>query len=272
MTAILAREIGESLRSRWFLLVTGVFCTLALGVSYLSWSGADALGFAGFSRTVASLLNLMLLFVPLLALLVGALGISGEREDGTLGYVLAQPIGRGAVYLGKLLGQGASLGGAVALGLGLVGLVIGRQAGAEGAGAFAVLAVDALLLGAASLAIGVFVSVCAGSRLAALVFALVLWVLFAFVLDFVTVGLVIAGWTNPGGLFLASLANPVACAKVLCLLALNSKLEVLGPAGIHAVKTFGSAGAAALLAGALCAWTVLPAWIGWRRFRRMDVR
>ena len=61
MTALLAREIQESMRSRWFLAMTAVFCAMALGISYLSFSGTGALGFAGFNRTVASLLNLMLL-------------------------------------------------------------------------------------------------------------------------------------------------------------------------------------------------------------------
>lgn len=272
MSALVIREIQDAIRSRWFLCVAAVFCLLALGVSYLSFSGASALGFAGFSRTVSSLLNLMLLFVPLLALLVGALGISGEREDGTLGYVLAQPVSRRTVYLAKLAGQGASLASAIGIGLGLVGLVIGWKAGSEGFGAYALLALDAVLLSAATLGIGVLVSVLAASRLHALAIALVLWVGFAFVLDFVSIGLVVAGRLRPDGMFWLTLINPVQCAKVLCLLALSAKLEVLGPAGIYAVRTFGPSGSAVLLGGALVLWAVVPATFGWRVFRRMNVR
>jgi Cu-processing system permease protein len=272
MIAILAREVRESVRSRWFLAMTLVFCALALGVSYLSFTGAGALGFAGFNRTVASLLNLMLLFVPLMGLLVGALGISGEREDGTLGYLLAQPVSRRAVYAAKWAGQGAGLAGSIALGLGLAGLVVGWEAGGEGAGAFAVLAFDALLLGAASLSLGVLFSVASGSRMKALVGALVLWVVFAFVLDAASVGLVVAGKTGASGLFALAFANPIQLAKVFCLLALSAKLEMLGPAGLHAVRAFGPVGAAALVGSALAAWAILPAAAGWLLFRRMNVR
>ncbi|MBI2932393.1 MAG: ABC transporter permease, partial [Planctomycetes bacterium] len=262
MTAILAREVLDSVRSRWFVAVTAVFCVLALGVSYLSFSGANTLGFAGFNRTVASLLNLMLLFVPLMGLLVGALGLSGEREDGTLGYILAQPVSRTSVFLTKLAGQSLSLTFSIGLGLGLAGLVVGWEVGADGAAAYVTLAVDAILLGAASLALGVLVAVVSTSRMRALAVALLLWVLFAFVIDSASIGLVIADVVGPEGLLYLALLNPVQLAKVLCLLALSAKLEMLGPAGIHAVKTFGHGGALTLLAGALAAWAVVPAAIG----------
>jgi Cu-processing system permease protein len=272
MMPVLAREIRESVRSRWFIAVTAVFCVLALGVSYLSFSGANALGFAGFNRTVASLLNLMLLFVPLMGLLVGSLGISGEREDGTLGYLLAQPVSRTAVYAAKFAGQWLALTFSIGLGLGLAGLVLGWEAGTDGAGAYGMLALDAVLLGAASLALGILIAVASSSRMRALSIALLAWVLFAFVLDSLAVGLVVAGKVGPVGLFWFSFANPIQIAKVLCLLVLSAKLEQLGPGGIYAVKSFGTGGAAALLGGALIAWALLPAAAGWTLFRRLNVR
>ncbi len=272
MSPILAREIHEAVRSRWFLAVTAVFAVLAIGVSYLSFSGANALGFAGFNRTVASLLNLMLLFVPLMGLLVGAMGISGEREDGTLGYVLAQPVSRTSVYAAKMAGQWLALTFSIGLGLGLAGLVVGWEAGTDGAVAYGMLAVDAVLLGAASLALGVLIAVASRSRMRALSVALLGWVLFAFVLDAASIGLVVAGKAGPEGLFWLSFANPIQLAKVLCLLVLSAKLEILGPAGVYAVKTFGTGGAAGLLLGALLAWTFVPAAAGWWMFRRLDVR
>lgn len=272
MIPILAHEIRESVRSRWFLGVTAVFCMLALGVSYLSFSGAGALGFAGFSRTVAGLLNLMLLFMPLMGILVGALGFAGEREDGTLGYLLAQPVGRGAVYAGKFAGRAASLVFSTGFGLGLAGLVVGGNAGAAGARAFGMLALAAVLLGAASLGAGTLVGVLSGSRMRALVGGLLLWVLFAFVLDAAEIALVVSGLAGPKSLFYLSFLNPVQLAKVLCLLSVTAKLETLGPSGIYAVKAFGTTGALLLAGAALAAWAALSAAIGWLFFRRMNVR
>jgi Cu-processing system permease protein len=272
MIAMLAREMRESVRSRWFLGITAVFCVLALGVSYLSFSGASSLGFAGFNRTVASLLNLILLFVPLMGLLIGALSISGEREDGTLGYLLAQPVSRRAVFLSKFAGQWLSLTLAIGFGLGLAGAVVGWRSGTEGSAAYAMLALDSILLGAASLGLGVLVAVLSGTRLRALAAALLLWVFFAFVVDFASIGLVVSGRVGPTGLFYLSWANPVQLAKTFCLLALSAKLEVLGPSGIYAVKTFGHGGSMMALGGGLLIWTALPLSAGWLIFRRMNVR
>ncbi len=272
MNVLLARELREAVRSRWFGGVTVVFCLLALGVSYLSHAGAGALGFAGFSRTVGGLLNLMLLFVPLMGLLIGALGLAGEREDGTLGYLLAQPVSRGAVFASKLAGQGLSLAFSIGLGLGMAGFVVGWKAGTSGGAAFLTLALAAVLLGIASLSIGTLVGTSSASRMRALVWALLLWVLFAFALDSLSIGLVAAGATGATGLFWLTLVNPVQLAKVFCLLSMSSKLETLGPSGIYAVKTLGSAGAALLLGSVLAAWALVASLCGWSVFRRMNVR
>ncbi|MEK7873458.1 MAG: hypothetical protein AAB502_06340, partial [Chloroflexota bacterium] len=62
---VLARkEFRDALRNRWFLFYAAVFTILALGLSYLALSGAGMGGLAGFGRTSASLINLVLLIVP----------------------------------------------------------------------------------------------------------------------------------------------------------------------------------------------------------------
>src|ERR1043166_7551661 len=101
---VAARELREAMRSRWFVLAAGCFLILSLGLSMLGLAGAQRSGLAGFDRTTASLLNLALLFVPLVTLSLGALGIAGELEDGSLAMLLAQPVTRGEVFAGKYLG------------------------------------------------------------------------------------------------------------------------------------------------------------------------
>ena len=112
-------ELRASLRNRWFLLYALVFALLSVALSSLSLSGAGMFGFAGFGRTAASLINLVLLVVPLMGLTVGAQSLAGEREQGTLSYLLAQPVGRAEVLIGKLLGLSAALLAALMLGFGL---------------------------------------------------------------------------------------------------------------------------------------------------------
>ena len=81
MTLVAAREFRDALRSRWFILAAGCFLALSLGLSMLGLAGAQRSGLAGFDRTTASLLNLALLFVPLVTLSLGGLGIAGELES-----------------------------------------------------------------------------------------------------------------------------------------------------------------------------------------------
>jgi len=51
---------------------------LSLAFSYLAMASSGMVGFAGFGRTAASLINLVLLIVPLMALTIGAQSLSGE--------------------------------------------------------------------------------------------------------------------------------------------------------------------------------------------------
>lgn len=70
---LLARkEMQEALRNRWFQFYSAAFVVLTLAISFLSLAGADEYGFAGFNRTAAGLVNLVMLIVPLMALSAGA--------------------------------------------------------------------------------------------------------------------------------------------------------------------------------------------------------
>ena len=104
------------------------------------WPGRALPGFAGFGRTAASLINLVLLIIPLMALTIGAQSISSELERGTMSYLLAQPIGRLEVFLGKYLGLALSLLASLALGFGISGVVMALSgSGAADPGAYVTL-------------------------------------------------------------------------------------------------------------------------------------
>ncbi|MCB0175574.1 MAG: ABC transporter permease subunit, partial [Anaerolineae bacterium] len=94
-----------------------------------------------------------------MALTIGAGSLAGERERGTLGYLLAQPINRAEVLLGKYLGLAASLLGALALGFGLSAIVIAGQGGQTDAGAFGLMAGFAFILALGMLSLGFLISV-----------------------------------------------------------------------------------------------------------------
>src|SRR5262245_41452701 len=172
---IMGKEIREARQNRWVWVFAAIFAGLALGLSLLGMSGLGNVGISGFGRTAASLLNLVLVVVPLMALLVGAMSVAGEREQGTLQTLLAQPVVPAEVLLGKFLGLAAVLLATIAAGFGLSAVVIARHGGAAQAGAYAQLVGFTALFGLGYLSLGYLVSTLVRKVPTALGAALFLW-------------------------------------------------------------------------------------------------
>lgn len=270
---LLKKEVNDALNNRWFILYAAAFAGLALLLSWLSLSGGGTgySGFAGFGRTAATLVNLVLLVVPLMALTVGAGSLSGERERGTLSYLLSQPVNRIEVLLGKYLGLAASLLGALALGFGLSALVMAGQGARADAGTYGLLVLFAFVLALGMLSTGFLIGVLARRVSVAMGVALVLWLAFVFVGDLGLMGTALMFKLPIKSLFHMALVNPLQVFRMSALLGLNTTLDVLGPAGTYAVQAYRDS-LAWLLLSSLLAWVVLPFGAAWTIFiRRGDV-
>jgi Cu-processing system permease protein len=269
VTVLLIKEINDALNNRWFVLYAAAFTGLALLLSWLSLSGGGAgyTGFAGFGRTAASLVNLVLLVVPLMSLTIGAGSLSGERERGTLHYLLAQPVNRAEVLLGKYLGLAASLLGALALGFGLSGVVIATQGGQTDAGAYGLLVIFAFTLALGMLSLGFLISVLTRKAAVATGIALFLWLTLVFIGDLGLMGTTLAFKLPIQALFHLALVNPLQVFKMSALMSINATLDVLGPAGIYAIQTYRD-NLTWLFLGSLAAWIVLPLFAAYTVFAR----
>jgi Cu-processing system permease protein len=259
-------ELRSSLRNRWFMLYALIFALLAVALSSLSLSGAGMFGFAGFGRTAASLINLVLLIVPLMGLTIGAQSLAAEREQGTLAYLLAQPIGRAEVLMGKLIGLGAALLAALLLGFGLAAALIAWQGGLVEAGRYGLLVALSLLLALVSLSLGIALSAWSRSSSLATGLALFVWLALVFLGDLGLMGTAIVMKLDIGALFSLSLINPLQVFKIATVNGLRASLEVLGPAGIYATRTYGDT-LMFLLTGVLALWIILPMAAAYLRFR-----
>ncbi len=269
ITTLVKKEINDSLNNRWFVLYAIAFTGLALLLSWLSLSsgGAGYTGFAGFGRTAASLVNLVLLIVPLMGLTIGAGGISAERERGTLHYLLAQPVSRAEVLVGKYLGLAASLLGALAFGFGLSGLIIAGRGGQTDAGTYGLLVVFAFTLALGMLSLGFLIGVLTRKAAVATGIALFLWLLLVFVGDLGLMGTALAFKLPIQALFNLALINPLQVFKMSALMSINSTLDVLGPAGIYAIQTYRD-NLTWLFLGSLSAWVVMPLIVAYTIFER----
>ncbi len=265
---LLAKELRDAWRNRWFLIYSVAFAVLALAMSWLSLVGIAGTGFAGLGRTAASLVNLVVLIVPLMGLTLGAAAIAGERESGSLLYLLSQPVSRLEVVLGKFFGLGTAVIAALMLGFGIAALVIARRVGGGDARAFLSFLGLAALVALASVSVGLLISALSTRSSVAIGVALMLWLGLVFAGDLGLMGTSLALKLGVGELLASALVNPLQQFKLAAILTLRGGLEVLGPAGLYATRTYGDA-LLPLLAGGLLLWILLPlaatAWIVERR-------
>jgi Cu-processing system permease protein len=264
------KELRDARRNRWFLLFAAAFAGLALALSWLALSGVGASGLAGFGRTGASLINLVLLIVPLMGLTLGAMSLANERERGTLLYLMTQPVAQIEILLGKFMGLAAAVLIALLLGFGLSGLLIAWQGGATQAADYLAMVILAFFLALVSLSLGFLISAASGRSATAVGLGLFVWLVLVFFGDLGLMGTAMVMRLDIDQLFALALLNPLQLFKMAAILAVRSNLEILGPAGIYAVRTYGSQ-LMPLLVTILLAWTIVPLSITYLVFRKRGV-
>jgi Cu-processing system permease protein len=254
---VMGKELQDTRRSRWFLLLAVVFAGLALALALLGVSSLGAIRGAGFGRTTASLLNLVILIVPLMGLLMSALSVACERENGTLLTILAQPVLLEEVLLGKFLGLGTALVGTILFGFGLAALVIARQSGSLEMGGYLVLVGVTALFGLGYLSLGFLISALTRRTASAVGVALFVWLVTVFLSDLGLIGTAVVLQLSPRSLLWLSLANPAQVFKLVVLSGIQRNLESLGPGGLFATEVLGHWLPLAL-SGLLVLWVIVP--------------
>jgi Cu-processing system permease protein len=255
--AFARREFREGLARRSFLLYTIAFAVLAVAVSFVSLAGVGSHGFAGFGRTTAGVLNLVMLLVPLIALTAGAGSIAGERERGTLLYLLAQPVSRIEILLGKFIGLAAALCCSLFLGFGLSAGILVWRAGGTGLGAFVFLIGFSCVLAVAMLSVGMLLSVLSRSSGMATGIGLFTWLTLVFLSDLGLMAGTLLFRLRVQEVFLIGILNPLQAFKMAVLAAMNTSLDVLGPVGVYASQTVGDH-LLWIFAAVLIVWTIVP--------------
>ncbi len=269
MRTIAAEEYRRALESRWLFGFSGLLVALILGLSFFGLAQSREVGYQGFARVTLSLMNLVLFMVLLTGLMLGVASITGG--SGTLPLLLAQPVRRSEVFLGKFLGLAAAITMAQAVGFGAGGAVVAFNAGADQVRGFLALTALSMLLGWLTIAAAMFLAVLWPDRLKATAAALGLWLLMVVAYDLAVLGVsaVLRGVSLQSVLFPALILNPVDMTRVLVTLATGSG-ALFGPTYAVLVRFFGTRGGVALGIVALLCQTLIPLALGAWRFRRRD--
>ncbi len=268
---IARHELTVNIRNKWTVIFAIVFGALVVGISYV---GIIAEGFSGmqsFTRTSASLLNLVLYLIPLVALTMGTLSFTGER--GTTELLFSQPISRTEILVGKLAGLFLAMAISMMSGFVAAGAVIVSVTGTEGVFRYGYLVFLSLLLALVFLSLSIVVSMANDRKAKAFGVALFLWFFFVLFYDIVALGitLLLDGPRANTFLFFSIFGNPVDLVRIATLIVLDN-VTIFGAAGAALLRFLGGPTASVLLLFVLLGcWIVLPVLCARWLLQRQDI-
>lgn len=267
---IAGKEIREGLRNRWVAAATLLLALLALALAFVGAAPTGEVDAGRLAVTVVSLASLAIYLLPLIALLLAFDAIVGEAEQGTLLLLLAHPVSRWQVLLGKFLGHGAILAFATVVGFGAAGVAVGlvQPPSAAEWTAFAGLIGASVLLGWSFVAIGYLVSVLVAERATAAGVAVAVWLVLVVLYDMGLLGALVAtqGQGPIGDLLPALLMlNPADAYRLVNLTGFDAAAAVAG----FGQATEGVSVGAAI--AALAAWVAVPLGVAGLIFTRREI-
>jgi len=256
---VLGSQLRNVMRSRWVL----GYALLLFGMTEL------LLQFGGSGeRALLSLLNVVLLLLPLVSVIFGTLYVYNAREF--IEMLLAQPVGRGALYAGLFGGLAIPMAGAFLLAVGLPLILQGGNDPGYLRHCLMLLAAGALLT-LVYTAFSLCVAVLIEDRARGLGAALLVWLVTALLYDglILLVTQVFGEYPLEGPLLALVFLNPIDLARVLLLLTFDSA-ALMGYTGA-VYERFFHEGVGTLLAFAMLLLCVaVPLLVGLRWFRRKD--
>jgi Cu-processing system permease protein len=222
----------------------------------------------GGARAALSLMNVVLLLIPLVAIIFGTIYLYNAREFTEL--LLAQPVHRRQLFAGQYLGLAVPLSVAFVAGLGSA-LAVHAGEGADRLATLAVVAACGVLLTLIFTAFAALIVARVDDKVKGIGIAIGLWLACTVLYDgLVMLGLMtFADYPLERPALAAMIANPIDLARVLILMRLDVS-ALMGYTGAVFEKFFGSAGGTVLASLALVLWTGVPLLLGARRFQRKD--
>lgn len=261
LRSILYFEFRENIRNKWLLIYGLSFFLLCSAI--LRLGASDPLQASG------SLLNLVLLLVPLFSFVFGSLSFTDSLPFSEI--LIAQPLSRRAIYGGKWLGLCLGLSASFLLGMGLASLF---QFNAEqgGFGSYFFLLWLGVLLTFAFVSLAFLLANLLRKRELIFGWVLLFWFAFYVLYDLMVMGvaLIFGDYPLQIPMLLLMFLNPIDLARVLLLMQMDLS-AMMGFSGAVFKKYLGHASGMALGSFVLLLWIALPAYWGLKRFEKKDL-
>ena len=255
MSRVIKYVFYDVLRTRFIVLYTALLLISTFALFQVDGDPA---------KVIMSLLNIVLLVVPLISVVFTTIHFYNSYEFIEL--MLAQPIDRKTVFAGEFLAVACSLSLAFLVGVGVPLLMFG----AGSAGISLLLCGTALTMVFVSLAF--LASVLTRDKAKAIGVALLFWFYFSLIYDGFLLWFIYAFNDYPLEkitLTLVSL-NPVDLARIIMLLELDIS-ALMGYTGAFYKQFFGTGFGIMFSASILGLWIIVPAFIALKIFGRKDL-
>jgi Cu-processing system permease protein len=239
-------SIYDLVRNRWTYSYFIFFLIIAAVLLHMSGS---------INMAVASLLNIIIILVPLIGTVFGAIYFYNSREFMEL--LLSQPIKRRDLFLGHYLGMATSLSMSLVLGLTIPFLLQGML-GSGQAATFLNLVVVGVFLTFIFSGLAYLIALTNDNRVKGFGLAIVVWLLFAVLYDglFMISVLFLEDYPLEKFSLFAIMFNPIDLSRIIIMLQLDIA-ALLGYTGAVFNKFLGTT------LGYLIALLVLSIWTLW---------
>lgn len=256
---IVRYEVANVARNRWVIAYAVFFFVVSESLLRLGGSAP---------RALLSLLNVVVLLIPLVTIVFGTIYWHSSREFTEL--LLAQPVERRAIFHGLFAGLVLPLSMAFAVGV-AIPLLLHRAIDATTIGVLVLMLAAGVALTAIFGAVAVLIGGLVEDRLRGLGVALGVWLLLAVVYDGLAMAVAVAFADYPleGPMLALTFLNPIDLARVLLVLHFDVA-ALMGYTGAIFLRWLGGWHGSVLAIGGLLAWTLLPGLFALRAFKRKD--
>ena len=258
MLKVLKYSFYDLMRSRWSYVYFAFY--LALGFLLLFLNN-------DLSKGIITLMNIIIVLVPLIATIFGVMYYYDSREFIEL--LLAQPIKRSTIFLGQYFGLSLSLTLSLVLGLGIPFLVYGLFDSTQLFN-FILLLLAGSFLTLIFTALAYLIALYNENKIKGFGYAILLWLFMAVIYDgiFLLSLILLKDYPLEGITLFATLFNPIDLSRILILLQLDIA-ALLGYTGAIFKDFFGTAKGFIFAFSVLILWVILPIlWIRWKANRK----
>jgi Cu-processing system permease protein len=255
MKKIIKYVIIDILRNKIILAYTLFLLALSLSIFNLEDSSA---------KGILSLLNIVLIIVPMVSILFAAIYVYNSAEF--LELLVSQPLKRKTIWLSMFTGLSFSLALSFFIGVGVP--VMLYEVSATGLS----LVITGILLTVIFVAIAMLAAVKIRDKARGIGAVILLWLYFSLLFD----GLVLfilfqfADYPMEKAMVVITVFNPIDLSRIMVLLKMDVS-AMMGYTGAVFKKFFGTAAGSLTTLFVLMMWIVVPAWLSVRKFNRKDL-